>query len=132
MFTDAAGEAAHAEGRGAYATGNYSHAGGEYTIADQESQTAIGKYNDNTTATSALFVVGNGTSDTDRKNAFAVNKDGSATLAKVGENDNNIATVGYVKANAGGVASVSLRYDEVTGGLYYDVGEMEVLDEEAF
>lgn len=28
--------------------------------------------------------------------------------------------------------SVSLRYDEATGGLYYDVGEMEVLDEEAF
>ena len=72
------------------------HAGGLGTIASADNQTAIGKYN--AEDSSALFIVGNGDENT-RSNAFAVNKDGSATLAKVGENDNNIATVGYVKEN---------------------------------
>lgn len=114
-YTHAYGVSSHAEGWKTYANAQYAHAGGYYTIADQESQTAIGKYNDNTTATSALFVVGNGTSDTDRKNAFTVNKDGSATLAKVGENDNNIATVGYLNAQLNALITVA-DIDTICGG----------------
>lgn len=70
------GIAAHAEGGSTTASGNYSHAGGQGTIANGTAQTAIGKYNiaDN----NSLFIVGNGTSDTNRQNAFRVDKDGKA------------------------------------------------------
>lgn len=43
-------------------------------------QTVVGQYNDENTTENALFVVGNGTSNTDRKNVFVVNKDNSITV----------------------------------------------------
>lgn len=59
--------------------GNNSHAGGLGTIASEDNQTAIGQYN--ATNTNALFIVGNGTSEENRQNAFTVNKDGSVYIA---------------------------------------------------
>lgn len=77
-FTTASGSYTHCEGWRTTASGYISHAGGRGTIADQPYQTAIGKYNtDNNTAN--LFVVGNGTGDNARSNAFEVSSTGGIT-----------------------------------------------------
>ena len=90
----ALGKASHAEGGYTTATGEYSHAGGLRTKATAQAQTAIGKFN--TENTNALLIVGNGTSDTNRKNAFMVNKDGSAEVQTMGKTEISVATKGYV------------------------------------
>jgi len=72
---------AHAEGYMTSAKEDYSHAQNQGTIAALNSQTAIGKYNDPSSAYNAAFVIGNGTSDNDRSNAFAVDWDGNVTAA---------------------------------------------------
>jgi hypothetical protein len=41
----------------------------------------------------AAFIVGNGTSDTSRSNAFVVNKDGSAEVGRQGTKDLSVATI---------------------------------------
>lgn len=66
---------AHAEGQNTIASGAQSHAGGLGTKATAQAQTAIGQYN--AEDANALFIVGNGNSDTDRKNAFVVDKKGN-------------------------------------------------------
>lgn len=71
--TTASGSASHAEGRSTVASGNYSHAGGHGTRASGESSTAIGRYNDDGTA---LFSVGDGTSENSRSDAFKVDANG--------------------------------------------------------
>lgn len=76
--TTASAEAAHAEGKDTMATAAYSHAGGLGTKANQQAQTAIGMYN--ATDANALLIVGNGVDDSNRGNAFTVNKDGSITV----------------------------------------------------
>lgn len=75
----ASGIAAHAEGNKSEASGNYSHAGGVGTKATYIGQYAIGRYNyvdDN-----ALFIIGNGGSDSDRKNAFKVYNSGDTVVS---------------------------------------------------
>ena len=88
-------QCAHAEGRGTQAKGRYSHAegyetlvktgadaghaGGIGTIVEGEAQTAIGKYN--VADTSSLFIVGKGTSDSARSNAFKVKDTGDVVCA---------------------------------------------------
>ena len=68
--TRARGEGSHAEGYHTWAYAPYSHAGGIGTIAKENGQTVIGKYNaDNK---HALFIVGNGSNDTSRRNIFSV------------------------------------------------------------
>lgn len=83
--TTASGFASHAEGYETTASGSYSHAGGRGTIANSY-QYAVGKYNADTTAPTSLidktaaagiFIVGIGTSDTDRSNGFRVNPAGN-------------------------------------------------------
>ena len=69
----AMGEAAHAEGIMTSAEGQASHAGGIGTKTTVAAQMAIGKYN--AEESTAMFIVGNGTSDTDRKNLFSVGVD---------------------------------------------------------
>jgi hypothetical protein len=64
------------------AVGANSQASGMGTIADADSQTAIGKYN--TDESTALFIVGAGTSNDDRKNAFTTGHDESNYYLKVG------------------------------------------------
>jgi hypothetical protein len=62
---------------------NQSHAGGLGTKATAVAQTAIGKYNaeDN----NALFIVGTGSSDTNRANAFTTGNDGTEDYIKIGD-----------------------------------------------
>ena len=57
--------------------GNHSTALGYGAQASYDNQTVLGTYNN---PVDGLLVVGNGTSDTDRKNAFTVNKDNSITI----------------------------------------------------
>lgn len=90
--TTASGNYSHAEGSGTTASGSSSHAAGYYTTADNY-QYVIGKYNsprnpitsvdtvynvsDSVSTTyPALFIVGNGTDDTSRSNAFTVYANG--------------------------------------------------------
>lgn len=77
--TEARGAASHAEGEGCIAATAQTHASGEGTYADQYNQTAIGRYNTKNNANS-LFVVGNGTSDTARSDAFAVYQNGTTEV----------------------------------------------------
>lgn len=77
--TKAVGTYAHAEGYLTEANIGYSHASGWRTIANGEAQTAIGKFN--VADTTSLFIVGKGTASTARSNAFAIDRNGNATLA---------------------------------------------------
>lgn len=72
--TTASGEESHAEGSNTIASGKDSHAEGESTIAAHWQQHVQGTYNDN--LEEDAFEIGNGTSDTNRSNAFRVTKEG--------------------------------------------------------
>ena len=75
--TTAKSSNAHAEGWNTVAGGLASHAGGCYTKASSAYQTAIGKYNIEDTTSKYLLIVGNGSSDSARSNAFCVNTTGA-------------------------------------------------------
>lgn len=73
--TRASGTASHAEGDSTTASGNYSHASGQGTSAGGVCQTVIGKYN--VADTSSAFIIGNGTANDARSNAFKVDFTGN-------------------------------------------------------
>lgn len=75
--TEAYGILSHAEGYATVADGAGSHAQNWGTKATYNYQTAIGKYNRNQ---DNAFEIGNGTSDSDRSNAFSVGWDGNAKM----------------------------------------------------
>ena len=77
--TTASGAFSHAEGDYTTASGQSSHAGGNETIAAHNYQTAIGRYNDNKSDT--LFEVGNGSTGSNRSNAFEVYSNGNVNVA---------------------------------------------------
>lgn len=92
-FSIAKGSYSHAEGDRTEAIGYASHAGGYKSSASAphsfchgrelrtvgiEPQAAFGCFNE--TNSSMLFSIGNGGSDTDRKNAFSINKSGTMTF----------------------------------------------------
>lgn len=85
--TTASGDASHAEGVSATASGEASHAQNYNTIAQGRYQTAIGAYNEaqgsatSKTNTDYAFIVGNGSSDSNRSNAFAIRWDGAIVLS---------------------------------------------------
>lgn len=70
------GNCSHVENRENIAVGASSHAEGLHTIANNDNEHACGKYN-LSTPNQTLFSVGNGTSDSDRRNVFEVTQDGS-------------------------------------------------------
>ena len=70
----------HAEGYKTIASAYYSHAQNLRTIADRQSQTAIGQYNTANNANN-LFVVGNGTADNARSDAFQVDTSGNVVAS---------------------------------------------------
>ena len=91
--TKAYGKYSHAEGNNTEAIGDSSHAGGykssasapysfchgrELRTVGTESQAAFGCFNE--TDSAMLFSIGNGSSNTDRKNAFSINKFGTMTF----------------------------------------------------
>jgi len=79
FYTTASGIYSHAEGSGSIALGIGSHAEGQFTIASGSYQHVEGRFNtqgDNT----SLMIVGNGTSNTSRQDAFKVRQSGSIVL----------------------------------------------------
>lgn len=74
-YTAATGDYSHAEGASVVADGVCSHAQNSNTKAGHDNQTAIGMFNDNDIANA--FEIGNGTSSSNRSNAFAVRWDGT-------------------------------------------------------
>lgn len=91
--TLAEGDFSHAEGDHTTASGDKSHAGGYYSstngkigafthgshvVAQADYQTVFGKYSN--ALTTDAFIIGNGTSNTERSNIFSVDWDGHATL----------------------------------------------------
>lgn len=104
--TVATGYASHAEGTGTVASGDCSHASGNSTIASAKAQTVVGKYNEE--HSSAYFVVGNGTDDIWRSNAFVVDNDSSyinglstsiKTLHRDSANDNKLEPILFNNSN---------------------------------
>lgn len=82
----ASGGNSHAQGQDTLASGGISHAGGQGTIAQGSTQTVIGRYNvpegtpDNVVPGDFGFIVGCGTDDSSRANAFGVRYNGDATV----------------------------------------------------
>lgn len=70
------GDCSHIENRGNIAIGDNSHAEGLHTVANNDNEHACGKYN-LSTPNQTLFSIGNGTSDSDRRNVFEVTQDGN-------------------------------------------------------
>ena len=73
--TVSSGWASNAQGDNTEASGACSYAGGKGTKATKEAQTSLGMYNEEDA--DALLIVGNGTSVSNRSNAFSVQRDGS-------------------------------------------------------
>ena len=99
--TTANGMCSHAEGENTTASGNFSHAEGESTIAKNMSEHASGQYNVSSSASTTfgdagntLFSVGNGISDSNRKNAFEIRQNGDTYL------NGKLNITGDVTANA--------------------------------
>lgn len=86
------GWCAHACGRDTVAEANCSFASGLGTVANTEFQTVIGRYNK---VEDSLFTVGCGTSNSDRKNAFAVNVDGTIKFGQA-----TITPISFTSANS--------------------------------
>ena len=110
----------HAEGSGSIAFGTGSHAGGFFTIASGSGQTAIGKYNKYNN-TDSLFVIGNGTSESNRSD-----------LALFNQNDitfkNNFIVTGSATitgtSNFGGNQTISADIIVSTGNKIYIANEI--------
>lgn len=91
ISTVARGLGAHAEGISTVASGSYSHAQNNHTIAAKLSQTVLGTYNVEDTATTTTHpdgfvdhgtyavIVGNGSAENARSNAFTVDWGGNIT-----------------------------------------------------
>ena len=77
--TTASGTGSHAEGYYTKASGERSHAEGYYTIASGSNSHAQGRYN--ISNTNYADVIGNGTSDTERSNAYTMDWNGNAWFA---------------------------------------------------
>lgn len=79
--TDASGSSSHAEGLNTLASGRRSHAGGYETIAAGDEQVAIGKYNVEDSNDTYVVIIGNGSGESDRRNALTIDWDGSIQSA---------------------------------------------------
>lgn len=79
--TLAQGLYSHAEGSKTKALGNISHAEGRGTIANSNYQHVEGQYNIKDTSNQYAHIVGNGSSDTNRSNAYTLDWNGNANFA---------------------------------------------------
>lgn len=86
FFTEASADGAHAEGKGTIANGNFSHAGGDGCTSQGYAQTAIGRFNvlqgtgGSWVSGDDALIIGKGTDNSTRKNAFKVTNDGIMSL----------------------------------------------------
>ncbi len=111
----------HAEGYNTKAIHDNTHAGGSNTIADKPCMTAIGQYNiydetDSTLNNGKLFVVGNGTANTARSDAFVVKDTGECNIKGIfNVNDNiiNYKTVSNTSFNTYTSIKLNLANDQL-------------------
>ena len=81
-YNIANGESAHAEGSFTHALGRYSHAEGYETSAESAYQHVEGKYNNLDMNAVYAHIIGNGTADNARSNAFTVSWDGDVCAGR--------------------------------------------------
>ena len=81
QLSGAHGDYSVAEGVNSYAGGDASHAQNTGTKASSDNQTAIGKFNVEDANDTDALIIGNGTADNARSNAFAVTWGGAADLS---------------------------------------------------
>jgi hypothetical protein len=120
-----AGYAAHAQNQDNQALGNFSSAGGQGNIATELAQDVIGRYNK--VNKNAIAIVGNGTSDTDRNNAFEVLKDGSATIDVQGYSANSVIRKDYVDSYFTTMCSANIEPNK-ENVLYGTMGDSLITD----
>lgn len=114
----ASGRAAHAEGSYTKAIADSSSAGGYYTRARAKYQTVRGKFNADDD--DALLIVGNGTADSSRSNAFAVHSDGDIIPGK-------IACISTMLYPAGAVIAGTATLDTSgLGGTWSSIGTLTI------
>jgi len=75
--TQATGDSSHSEGLGTKAIGQGSHSEGWSTVASSNYQHVQGKYNVSDANGTYAFIIGNGTDDNARHNAFAIDWNGN-------------------------------------------------------
>lgn len=103
--TAANGQCSHAEGSHTEANGNFSHAQNFYTRANGDRQTAMGRYNAIDNSGVYALIIGNGTSDGNRSNAFAVKWDGTPVSPVISYSPND--TFSVTQLNVFGVMAVT-------------------------
>lgn len=79
--TVASGAQSHSQGYESVASGDQSHASGSFTVAASNNQTVIGRANNIDSANTYAFIIGNGTTNDNRSNAFSVTWDGDVVSA---------------------------------------------------
>ena len=114
----ALGTTSHAEGNGSIASGDNSHAEGGGTTASSEYQHVQGKFNIEDTESKYAFIIGNGTSDTDRSNAFAIDWDG-----KIYQGDSSIGIQLSQNVDLTLEEYEALSDAEKNNGTYYNIIE---------
>ena len=76
VSTTALGNYSHAEGLNAIASGAFSHTEGRGTKASSDYQHVQGKFNTEDAESKFAFIIGNGTNDSERSNAIAIDWNG--------------------------------------------------------
>ena len=133
LGTKAKGGHSHAEGNGSYAAGDSSHSEGYYTLsggdashsegsgtkATGEAQHVEGKYNIEDTENKFAHIIGNGTDNDNRSNAFAIDWYGNIYVnnSPSGVNVNDLQKASHTHSNKEIIDKLSV--DE-SGKLLYD------------
>lgn len=117
--TSAEGGASHAEGEFTRASGEYSHAEGHGTVATGEAQHVEGAYNIEDTENKFAHIIGNGTNQDKRSNAFAIDWNGNIYVnnSATGVNVNDLQAASHTHTNKEIIDKLSV--DE-SGKLLYD------------
>ena len=108
-YNEANGNFSHAEGSETTASGSYSHTEGHGTIAASFYQHVQGKYNIEDSNSEYAFIIGNGTSNSARSNAFAVDWNGLVYVnnASTGVDVSSLATrLTAVETTIGNINSI--------------------------
>lgn len=114
--TRATGSASHAEGSGCIASGVNSHAEGYNTKASGSYQHVQGKYNKEDSSSKYAFIIGNGTSDTARSNAFSVDWSGKIYVNNATEGvDVSVlaTTIAELQSSVGDISTILSTMVEV-------------------
>ncbi len=114
--TIASGYMAHAEGNQTTANGDFSHAEGQSTIAKGNHSHVIGKYNVEDTEGKFAFIIGNGSSDERRSNAFAIDWNGNIYVRNSVLYANLVDMSMHLSSLDNRVKSLEAKVSELEGG----------------